>query len=123
MVGGTQLVKKLLLISLLLCSSVSFTSDLDYSPEYLLEDEDYTAATLGAMASYHNRCGGISSAGKKFVEIAVAKYNIPLEDTHTHKYYTRGYREASKLTCQKLRRAFTLLNMVHMLAPGEHYDD
>jgi hypothetical protein len=27
------------------------------------------------------------------------------------------------MTCQKLRRGFTLLNIVHLLAEGEHYDD
>jgi hypothetical protein len=115
--------KELLLVLFLLHSNVSIASEFDYSPEYLLEYEDYTGAALGAMANYNIRCGGVSSAGKKFVEIAAERHNIPLENTHTHKYYTRGYKEASKLTCQKLRRAFTLLNMVHMLAPGEHYDD
>jgi hypothetical protein len=27
------------------------------------------------------------------------------------------------MTCQKLRRGFTMLNLVHLLAEGEHYDD
>ena len=115
---------KLLCAFLLVCStsSVSATST-NWNESMLLEYKDYTGALLGAMANYHVRCGGISTLGGEFIERAVAKHNFDVDNTQLNEYYERGYDEADSLTCQKLRRGFTMLNIVHLLAEGEHYDD
>lgn len=116
--------KKLMCALLLLCSTSSF-SDLgdNWNEKLLLEYKDYTGAVLGAMANYHIRCGGISALGGEFIEKAVVIHKFPLTDTQTDEYYERGFEQASTMTCQKLRRGFTMLNIVHLLAEGEHYDD
>ena len=107
---------------LLICSTSSF-SETKWNEKLLLEYKDYTGAVLGAMANYHVRCGGISVLGGEFIEKAVEIHGFSTEDTQTNPFYARGYDQADKLTCQKLRRGFTMLNIVHLLAEGEHYDD
>ena len=115
--------KKLICTLLLICSTSSF-SDLgdNWNEKLLLEYKDYTGAVLGAMANYHVRCGGISVLGGEFIEKAVEIHGFSTEDTQDA-YYARGYDQANSMTCQKLRRGFTMLNIVHLLAEGEHYDD
>ena len=116
--------KNLICALLLLCSTSSFSALGDnWNEELLLEYKDYTGAVLGAMANYHTRCGGISVLGGEFIEKAVEIHGFSTEDTQTNPFYARGYDQADKLTCQKLRRGFTMLNIVHLLAEGEHYDD
>ena len=107
---------------LLVCSTSSF-SKTNWNEELLLEYKDYTGAVLGAMANYHTRCGGISVLGREFIERAVEIHEFSLDNTQIYDFYERGYDQADKLTCQKLRRGFTMLNIVHLLAEGEHYDD
>jgi hypothetical protein len=109
---------------LLVCSTSSFSALGDnWNEKLLLEYKDYTGAVLGAMANYHIRCGGISALGGDFIEKAVEIHGFSTEDTQTNPYYARGYDQADNITCQKLRRGFTMLNIVHLLAEGEHYDD
>lgn len=116
--------KKLVCTLLLLCSTSSFSALGDnWNEKLLLEYKDYTGAVLGAMANYHVRCGGISALGGDFIEKAVEIHGFSTEDTQTNPYYARGYDQADSMTCQKLRRGFTMLNIVHLLAEGEHYDD
>ena len=116
--------KKLVCALLLLCSTSSF-SDLgdNWNEKLLLEYKDYTGAVLGALANYHVRCGCISVLGGEFIEKAVEIHGFSTEDTQTNPFYARGYDQAERITCQKLRRGFTMLNIVHLLADGEHYDD
>ena len=116
--------RKLACALVLLCSTSSFSAEiLPYNEDLLLEYKDYTGAVLGAMANYHIRCGGISSEGGKFIETAVETHGFDVENTQINEFYERGYEQAESMTCQKLRRGFSMLNMVHLLAPGEHYDD
>ena len=116
--------RKLACALVLLCSTSSFSSDLlPYNEDLLLEYKDYTGAVLGAMAHYHVRCGGISPDGGKFIEKAVAIHGFDVENTQTNEFYERGFDQAAQMTCQKLRRGFSMLNIVHLLAPGEYYDD
>jgi len=124
MVKGAGIMKKLVCALLLVCSTSSFSELGDnWNEKLLLEYKDYTGAALGAMANYHIRCGGISPEGGEFIERAVAKHGFDVENTQTNKFYERGFEQAASLTCQKLRRGFTMLNLVHLLAEGEHYDD
>ena len=116
--------KKLACTLLLLCSTSSFSELGDnWNEKLLLEYKDYTGVALGAMANYHIRCGGISPEGGKFIEKAVELHNFDIDNTQTNEFYERGFQQAASLTCQKVRRGFSMLNMVHLLAPGEHYDD
>ena len=116
--------KKLACAVLLLYSTSSFSELGDnWNEKLLLEYKDYTGVALGAMANYHIRCGGISPEGGEFIEKAVKLHNFDVDNTQTNEFYERGFQQAASLTCQKVRRGFSMLNMVHLLAPGEHYDD
>jgi hypothetical protein len=124
MVKGGRFMKKLLCALILLCSTSSFSeTTFNWNEKLLLEYKDYTGAVLGAMANYHIRCGGISAQGGKFIEEAVEIHSFDVENTQTNEFYERGFDQADSMTCQKLRRGFTMLNIVHLLAEGEHYDD
>jgi len=116
--------KKLACTLLLLCSTSSFSELGDnWNENLLLEYKDYTGVALGAMANYHIRCGGISPEGGEFIQRAVEIHGFDVDNTQTDEFYERGFEQAASLTCQKVRRGFSMLNMVHLLAPGEHYDD